>query len=194
MKCNKSATKTRRNAAFEVKIKKYFISRAKNLMRGTRSAPGGDSSEGSTHSLKAKKRNGHLVERTEVCYNIFCNAPSPSGKAGDFDSPIVGSTPAGATVEKPARFAAFGQIVRVLFVSGCGAEVCKTGLEGRQGCACALFSWVCKAADCSRVMSAPLACISRSGSAVPTTSPCLLQLWKYDRLNRQIHLDRRCVL
>ena len=24
-------------------------------------------------------------------------APSPSGKAGDFDSPIVGSTPAGAT-------------------------------------------------------------------------------------------------
>ena len=140
MKCNKSATKTRRNAAFAVKIKKYFISRAKNLMRGTRSAPGGNPSEGSTHSLKAKKRNGHLVERTEVCYNIFCNAPSPSGKAGDFDSPIVGSTPAGATVEKPARFAAFGQIVRVLFVSGCGAEVCKTGLEGRQGCACAVLS------------------------------------------------------
>ena len=30
------------------------------------------------------------------------NAPSPSGKAGDFDSPIVGSTPAGATWEKTA--------------------------------------------------------------------------------------------
>ena len=27
----------------------------------------------------------------------YDNAPSPSGKAGDFDSPIVGSTPAGAT-------------------------------------------------------------------------------------------------
>ena len=26
----------------------------------------------------------------------YDNAPSPSGKAGDFDSPIVGSTPAGA--------------------------------------------------------------------------------------------------
>jgi hypothetical protein len=30
------------------------------------------------------------------------NAPSPSGKAGDFDSPIVGSTPAGATEKEPA--------------------------------------------------------------------------------------------
>ena len=30
------------------------------------------------------------------------DAPSPSGKAGDFDSPIAGSTPAGATCTKPA--------------------------------------------------------------------------------------------
>ena len=29
---------------------------------------------------------------------LSTDAPSPSGKAGDFDSPIVGSTPAGATV------------------------------------------------------------------------------------------------
>ena len=36
-----------------------------------------------TEWFKAKKKND--------------TAPSPSGKAGDFDSPIVGSTPAGAT-------------------------------------------------------------------------------------------------
>ena len=33
---------------------------------------------------------------------ILTGAPSPSGKAGDFDSPIVGSTPAGATEKEPA--------------------------------------------------------------------------------------------
>jgi hypothetical protein len=32
---------------------------------------------------------------------ILTGAPSPSGKAGDFDSPIVGSTPAGATEKEP---------------------------------------------------------------------------------------------
>ena len=119
--CNKSATKTCRNAAFWVKIKKNSISRAKNFC----AAPGLPRTESvrgeSTRPSQVKKRNGHLVKRTEVCYNIFCDAPSPSGKAGDFDSPIVGSTPAGATVEKPARFAVFEQIVRVLLLSGCGA-------------------------------------------------------------------------
>ena len=47
-------------------------------------------------AAKAEKWNLPLVEKQRIWYNILHDAPSPSGKAGDFDSPIVGSTPAGA--------------------------------------------------------------------------------------------------
>ena len=50
-----------------------------------------------THRKKLQKRGAPLVEQRKICYTILHDAPSPSGKAGDFDSPIVGSTPAGAT-------------------------------------------------------------------------------------------------
>ena len=48
-------------------------------------------------AAKAEKWSLPLVEKQRIWYNILHDAPSPSGKAGDFDSPIVGSTPAGAT-------------------------------------------------------------------------------------------------
>ena len=48
-------------------------------------------------AAKVEKWNLPLVEKQRIWYNILHDAPSPSGKAGDFDSPIVGSTPAGAT-------------------------------------------------------------------------------------------------
>ena len=50
---------------------------------------------------RAKKRGAPLVEKRKICYTVLHDAPSPSGKAGDFDSPIVGSTPAGATRKRP---------------------------------------------------------------------------------------------
>ena len=52
------------------------------------------------HRKKLQKRGAPLVEQRKICYTILHDAPSPSGKAGDFDSPIVGSTPAGATAQK----------------------------------------------------------------------------------------------
>ena len=54
-----------------------------------------------TGRKKLQKHSAPLVERRKICYTIFHDAPSPSGKAGDFDSPIVGSTPAGATRRGP---------------------------------------------------------------------------------------------
>ena len=54
-----------------------------------------------TRRKKLQKRSAPLVERRKICYTISHDAPSPSGKAGDFDSPIVGSTPAGATRRRP---------------------------------------------------------------------------------------------
>ena len=51
-------------------------------------------------AAKAEKWSLPLVEKQRIWYNILYDAPSPSGKAGDFDSPIVGSTPAGATAQK----------------------------------------------------------------------------------------------
>ncbi len=39
-----------------------------------------------------------MFEKYAILFST--DAPSPSGKAGDFDSPIVGSTPAGATAQK----------------------------------------------------------------------------------------------
>ena len=54
---------------------------------------------------KPQKRGAPLVERQKICYTISHDAPSPSGKAGDFDSPIVGSTPAGATRKRPLHSA-----------------------------------------------------------------------------------------
>ena len=53
-------------------------------------------------AAKVEKWNLPLVEKQRIWYNILHDAPSPSGKAGDFDSPIVGSTPAGATEKEPA--------------------------------------------------------------------------------------------
>ena len=43
-----------------------------------------------------------LLDKWGIFYYTYTydNAPSPSGKAGDFDSPIVGSTPAGATEDR----------------------------------------------------------------------------------------------
>ena len=51
---------------------------------------------------KLQKCGAPLVEQRKICYTVLHDAPSPSGKAGDFDSPIVGSTPAGATEKEPA--------------------------------------------------------------------------------------------
>ena len=48
------------------------------------------------------------------------DAPSPSGKAGDFDSPIVGSTPAGATAQKTCTKAEIQQIVQVFLCAKTG--------------------------------------------------------------------------
>jgi hypothetical protein len=50
---------------------------------------------------KLQKCGAPLVEQRKICYTVLHDAPSPSGKAGDFDSPIVGSTPAGATRRRP---------------------------------------------------------------------------------------------
>lgn len=48
-----------------------------------------------------------LVVWTKIWYTVLYDAPSPSGKAEDFDSSIAGSTPAGATIKKSAQFADF---------------------------------------------------------------------------------------
>ena len=58
--------------------------------------------EGDSKSLVLITRVGStpttgIKNGSKLTWSYFCNAPSPSGKAGDFDSPIVGSTPAGAT-------------------------------------------------------------------------------------------------
>ena len=51
----------------------------------------------------------------KICWIIVLyNAPSPSGKAGDFDSPIAGSTPAGATGNRCSSFRKDGG----LFIEG----------------------------------------------------------------------------
>ena len=38
------------------------------------------------HRKKLQKRGAPLVEQRKICYTILHDAPSPSGKAGDFDS------------------------------------------------------------------------------------------------------------
>ena len=45
---------------------------------------------------KLQKHGAPLVERQKIWYTILHDAPSPSGKAGDFDSPIECSTHSGA--------------------------------------------------------------------------------------------------
>ena len=47
-------------------------------------------------AAKAEKWDIALVEPQKLWYNILHDAPSPSGKAGDFDSPIECSTHSGA--------------------------------------------------------------------------------------------------
>ena len=79
---NKSATNW---AAFAAGMKKTSFLQIKQHKRLRRMA------------AKAEKWSLPLVEKQRIWYNILHDAPSPSGKAGDFDSPIVGSTPAGAT-------------------------------------------------------------------------------------------------
>ena len=59
---------------------------------------------------KRQKRGTPLVEKRKICYTILHDAPAPRGKAGDFDSPIVGSTPAGATTKKPHNLPFFGKL------------------------------------------------------------------------------------
>ena len=79
---NKSAT-NRANFAAEMKKTAFLqMERHKRLQRMVG---------------KPEKWHFPLVEKQRIWYNILHDAPSPSGKAGDFDSPIVGSTPAGAT-------------------------------------------------------------------------------------------------
>ena len=51
-------------------------------------------------AAKAEKWNLPLVEKQRIWYNILHDAPSPSGKAGDFDSPTACSTHAGATEDR----------------------------------------------------------------------------------------------
>ena len=51
---------------------------------------------------------------------IITDAPSPSGKAGDFDSPIAGSTPAGATEKSPHGMPENGILCGLIGVCGSG--------------------------------------------------------------------------
>ncbi len=65
--------------------------------------------EGDSKSLVLITRVGStpttgIKNGSKLTWSYFYNAPSPSGKAGDFDSPIVGSTPAGATENTSERF------------------------------------------------------------------------------------------
>ena len=54
------------------------------------------------HFVQTGKKRFCLTNERNSTILILTGAPSPSGKAGDFDSPIVGSTPAGATEKEPA--------------------------------------------------------------------------------------------
>ena len=53
------------------------------------------------HFAQTGKKRFCLTNERNSTILILTGAPSPSGKAGDFDSPIVGSTPAGATRRRP---------------------------------------------------------------------------------------------
>ena len=75
-------------------------------------------------AAKAEKWSLPLVEKQRIWYNILHDAPSPSGKAGDFDSPIVGSTPAGAT-KSPVILKRLAGLFASLFPQS-AAERCKT--------------------------------------------------------------------
>ena len=68
------------------------------------------------HRKKLQKRGAPLVEQRKICYTVLHDAPSPSGKAGDFDSPIVGSTPAGATRKNPHRLLNLSKLCGFSFV------------------------------------------------------------------------------
>lgn len=75
-------------------------------------------------AVKAEKWSLPLVEKQRIWYNILHDAPSPSGKAGDFDSPIVGSTPAGAT-KSPVILKRLAGLFASFFPQS-AAERCKT--------------------------------------------------------------------
>ena len=72
-----------------------------------------------TESLHGTSRR--LLWKFEKYAILFStDAPSPSGKAGDFDSPIAGSTPAGATAQKTCTKAEIQQIVQVFLCAKTG--------------------------------------------------------------------------
>ena len=107
--CNKSATN---RADFAAGMKKTAFLQIKQHKRLRRMA------------AKAEKWSLPLVEKQRIWYNILHDAPSPSGKAGDFDSPIVGSTPAGAT-KSPVILKRLAGLFASLFPQSV-AERCKT--------------------------------------------------------------------
>ena len=102
--CNKSATNRADFAAGMEKTAFLQIKQHKRLRR---------------MAAKAEKWSLPLVEKQRIWYNILNDAPSPSGKAGDFDSPIVGSTPAGAT-KSPVILKRLAGLFASLFSTKCG--------------------------------------------------------------------------
>ena len=126
MQCNKSATKW---ARFVVMMKKIGFSQIAGCKRRHRAA------------AKAEKWNLPLVEKQRIWYNILHDAPSPSGKAGDFDSPIVGSTPAGAT-KSPVILKRLTGLFASLFH--------KMRLNGAKLSGGGSFWWACGGSSCSK--------------------------------------------
>ena len=124
--CNKSATN---RADFAAGMKKTAFLQIKQHKRLRRMA------------AKAEKWSLPLVEKQRIWYNILHDAPSPSGKAGDFDSPIVGSTPAGATKSPVILKRLTGLFVSLFH---------KMRLNGAKLSGGGSFWWACGGSSCSK--------------------------------------------
>ena len=93
------------------------------------------------HFVQTGKKRFCLTNERNSTILILTGAPSPSGKAGDFDSPIVGSTPAGAT-KSPVILKRLTGLFASLFH--------KMRLNGAKLSGGGSFWWACGGSSCSK--------------------------------------------
>ena len=97
------------------------------------------------HFAQTRQKRFCLTNERNSTILILTGAPSPSGKAGDFDSPIVGSTPAGATEDRLLKETFGRRSLCFAAASGAaahfagGGAVLRKNRALREGCA----RWLC---------------------------------------------------
>ena len=111
MECNKSATN---RADFAAGMKKTAFLQIVQRKRLRRTA------------AKPEKWNLPLVEKQRIWYNILHDAPSPSGKAGDFDSlPIDGCII--SDLYEAFKIIGDSMILKAFFFSEFNKKICCAG-------------------------------------------------------------------